>query len=430
MKEILAFLPSRASLLPAVALALASPFAAAQSIESDLPEEYADLARPHSEFALPDIGDKSLESVNVTPEHDRWSAKFGIVALADYTTFEQDGVSLRQVGEQADEFEVRSLRFMARGHFELWRKWNYVVSYEYKGFDQQAEDDWSATDLSLSTEFEGLGKLSFGKIKEPHVYEMVGDAANLPHHERLLSPFFVSRNTGVQLSNTMLDQRGTWAIGWYNDWWTKNDSFSGSGNDVAARATLLPVMSATGDRYVHVATSVRYYGGDKNTLRFRGRPATNVSDYYVDSGNIPADHAWNVGFEVLANYRGYSLLGEYVSSNVSSGAAGSPSFGGYYLTLGWILSGESRPYDRKAGYARRVQPQGRWGAFEVIARYGVVDLNDAGVRGGRMDGWWAGLNWWATRRWKASVGYGNVDLDKTGITGNTETLLSRLQWIF
>ena len=41
-----------------------------------------------------------------------------------------------------------------------------------------------------------------------------------------------------------------------------------------------------------------------------------------------------------------------------------------------------------------------------------------------------GLNWWATRRWKASVGYGNIDLDKGGLTGNTDTWLGRVQWIY
>jgi phosphate-selective porin len=75
-------------------------------------------------------------------------------------------------------------------------------------------------------------------------------------------------------------------------------------------------------------------------------------------------------------------------------------------------------------------PQGRWGAFELIGRVGHVDLDDRGVSGGTMDGWWAGVNWWANNRWKASIGYGNIDLDRFGIAGNTKTLLTRLQWIY
>ena len=417
--------------LAALGLAMLAMPASAQSVESDLPEGFEAPVLDAADYALPDLGDKLLSEAVLEDKRDRFLVKFGFAFLpADYTTFDQDADSVAQVGEQDDQYEVRSLRFMARGYFELGRKWNYVLSYEYKGFDKTTDADWTTTDVSLSTEFEGIGRLSFGKIKEPYAYEMVGDAANLPHSERLLSPFFISRNTGVQLSNTMFNQRATWAVGWYNDWLTKGESFSGSGNDVAARVTALPVLSESGNQYLHVAASVRYYAGDANTLRFKGKPASNVSSNYVDTGNITGDHAWNTGLEVLWANQGYSLLGEYVTSSVSSRAAGNPDFSGYYLTAGWVLSGEHRPYDRKAGYARRVQPKGRWGAVELVGRIGRVDLNDGSVRGGEMTGWWAGANWWATRRWKASVGYGNIDLDKKGVTGNTKTWLSRVQWIY
>ena len=33
------------------------------------------------------------------------------------------------------------------------------------------------------------------------------------------------------------------------------------------------------------------------------------------------------------------------------------------------------------------------------------------------------------RRWKMSVGYGIIDLDRFGVTGTTEQVLLRLQWI-
>jgi phosphate-selective porin OprO and OprP len=415
------------------ALLLALPSGVcAQSIESDLTPEAEALVKDADHYALPDIADKTLAEAHAHDEHERFLIKFGFAILpADYTTFSQDANSKAQVGNQQDTFEARSLRLMARGYFELFRKWNYIFSYEYKGFANSPGDpDWAATDVSLSTEFEHVGKLTFGKFKEPFAYEMVGDSANLPHPERLLSPFFTSRNIGVQLSNTMLDQRGTWAVGWYNDWWKTSDSFGDSGNDAAARVTLLPVWSDDGARYLHLAASVRYYGGDNNKLRFRGQPASHVSDYYVDTGNLAGDHAWNTGLELLWNYDGYSVLAEYIDSSVSSAANGNPDFSGYYVTAAWVLTGEHRPYDRKAGYARRVLPQGRWGAWELMGRYGAVDLNDKSVRGGAMDGWWVGLNWWGTRRWKASVTYGDIDLDRNGITGNTKTWLSRIQWIY
>ena len=144
----------------------------------------------------------------------------------------------------------------------------------------------------------------------------------------------------------------------------------------------------------------------------------------------PVDHAWHTGVEALWSRGGYSVLAEYVRADLSTRDGSDPTLDGWYVTGSWVLTGEHRPYDRKAGYARRILPQGRWGAVELIGRYGKVDLDDGTVRGGTMDGWWAGVNWWANNRWKASVGYGTIDLDRFGIQGNTQTLLTRLQWIY
>jgi len=405
----------------------------AQSVESDVTPEAAGLVRDDHAFAMSSIiPDETLEAAKYEDEHDRFSVKFGFVVMPmDYTTFDQDAASKEQVGNQQDELEARSLRLSARGHFELFRTWNYMLSYEYKGFDQTSEDDWNTTDFRISTVLgPKLGTLTLGKIKEPFVYEMVGDAANLPHNERLLSPFFRSRNDGATIGNAVFDQRATWVVGWYNDWYTQGTSWSDSGNDFAGRITVLPVWSGDGTHYLHLAASARYYGAVDDQLRYKGKPASNVADDYVDTGKVPGDHAWHTGIEALWNHAGYSVLAEYVRADLSTRDDSDPTLDGWYITGSWVITGEHRPYDRKAGYARRILPQGRWGAVELIARYGRVDLDDGVVRGGIMDGWWAGVNWWANNRWKASIGYGNIDLDRFGVTGNTRTLLTRLQWIY
>lgn len=407
--------------------------ASAQSVESDVTPESEHLVKNDHDFAMTSIvPDETLEAAKFEDEHDRFSMKFGFVVMPmDYTSFDQDAASKQQVGNQHDELEARSLRLSARGHFELFRTWNYMLSYEYKGFDQTSTDDWNTTDVRVSTLLgPKLGTLTLGKIKEPFAYEMVGDAANLPHHERVLSPFFRSRNVGATLGNTILDQRATWAVGWYNDWWTTGTDYSDSGNDFAARFTALPVWEGEGDTYLHVGASVRYYGAVGDQLRFKGKPASNVTSDYVDTGKVPGDHSWNTGLEALWSHGGYSLLADYVRADLSTRDGSDPTLDGWYVTGSWVVTGEHRPYDRKAGYARRVLPQGRWGAVELIARYGKVDLDDGTVRGGTMDGWWTGVNWWANNRTKASIGYGTIDLDRFGVTGNTKTLLTRLQWIY
>lgn len=404
----------------------------AQSPESDITPESEALVAAAEDYVVPDISDKALSEMKVEDPKDRFTATLGIALLpADYTSFNQDANSKSQVGNQQDEFEARSMRLSVRGTFELFRKWNYFVSYEYKGFDQTSPSDWNNTDFRISTVIgPRVGTLTLGKIKEPFVYEMVGDAANLPQNERILSPFFRSRNVGVQLSNTMLDQRGTWAVGWYNDWWLNDISHSDSGDDFAGRVTYLPVWSEDGKTYLHLGLGMRYYGAVNNQLRYAGKPASNVASNYVDTGKIPGDHAVHTSLEALWNTGPYSLLAEYVRADLSTRDNKDPAFDGFYVTGSWVITGEYRPYDRKAGYARRIIPSGRWGAVELIGRYGRVDLEDRNIHGGKMDGWWTGVNWWATRRFKASIGYGDIDLDRFGITGNTRTVLTRLQWIY
>jgi len=111
----------------------------------------------------------------------------------------------RGFAQHAVELEVGfaalvNARVIARG--ELFRNhatpWTYLVSFEYRGFDTDPDHDWNFTDISVTAPAGPLGKLTLGKMKESFVYEMVGDAANLPHMERLLSPFFVSRSWGLR----------------------------------------------------------------------------------------------------------------------------------------------------------------------------------------------------------------------------------------
>jgi phosphate-selective porin OprO/OprP len=95
-----------------------------------------------------------------------------------------------------------------------------------------------------------------------------------------------------------------------------------------------------------------------------------------------------------------------------------------------VLTGEQRDFDRSRGTVKRTIPQGRWGAPELVVRYSSVDLSSNGIDGGRYDRLEVGANWWATTRWKFGLLYGHVWLDRQGQWGQTDTLLTRLQWAY
>ena len=84
--------------------------------------------------------------------------------------------------------------------------------------------------------------------------------------------------------------------------------------------------------------------------------------------------------------------------------------------VSYFLTGEHRPYDRKLGIHKRLEPfedffrvrtrsqgiQNGLGAWEVAARYSNIVLNDKNVQGNNLTDFTIGLNWYLNpyTRWK------------------------------
>jgi len=385
---------------------------------------------PATGFVMPDVPDDWNR--RTTYSSRLFSARLSLVPIIDYSSFIQDGDSVRQVGEQQNQWDVRTFRVMSSGQIETVWPISYLISVEVKGRDhvQAGSSQVGFTDWFFGTSLGRFGTVKYGKVKEPFVYEMVGDAANLQQQERILSPFFVSRGTGVRWANSVAHDRVTLSAGWFNSWWVEDIPFKTHGNDLVGRVTALPAWAADGANYIEIGMSARHAGATSGTLQFRGRPEANTTSYYVDSGNLPSEDARELAVEALVGHGPFMLSTEYAHAHVDSNDTGDPQFWGAYVTVSYVLTGEHRPYDRKAGYARRVLPQGRWGAWEIFGRYSHVDLTDRRVEGGVMDKGALGLNWWATRRWKIGFDYGLTDLDRFNAHGLTHAFHTRFQWVY
>lgn len=406
-----------------------------QSLESELPPlpgefDYRQPAAREVPYAIPDV---SEAMVRETQLRERWlTLKLGFVSLYDFTTFNQDADSVAQVGRQNDEGEVRAARLILRGTLGTAHRVQYMLAAEYKGFDTEPGDTWNIADLSFTFPLGNEAtRLTIGKTKETFSYEMVGSSANLPQMERVLNPFFVSRNIGIKLDRVLgAEHRATASIGIFSNDWGGEGSGASTTTDVTGRLTRLLWSTNEDTSFLHLGASLRYVTPNEDVLQYKGRPETNVSDNFVDTGVFEADHALHFALEMLWNRGPYSVLAEYNQASVDAPLSGDPRFCGYYVTGSWVLTGETRPYDRTTGYAKRVMPDGRWGAPELVLRYSHVDLDSGNLEGGSFDKVYIGINWWATRRWKAGLGWGRTWLDRSGLDGTTDSLLTRLQWVF
>ncbi|PKB18591.1 phosphate-selective porin O/P [Flavobacterium sp. 5] len=387
------------------------------------------LADTTKNYLIPDATHKGMRW---TKSHNKWfTTKLGFAPILDYNLNIQDEDSKNQVGSQESRFDIRSARVMLSGKINFKNPWKYLISVEYKGFDR-AEDDpnFGITDLKFVIPLSENSDITVGKIKETFVYEMVGDAANLPHFERLLSPFFNSRNIGIIYHHFFMNNRLTAAAGVFKDFIGDDKSFSSSNTTFTARITGLPKWQNEGKEFMHMGVGVRYVDSKNDIVRLKGKNESNITTSYVDTGDMDASHQLNLSMEQLWSLDNFSVLMEYVHNWTATKDFGMEQFSGYYVTGSYVLSGEQRPYDQKAAYARRIKPTEKYGAWEIFVRVGENDLETKEVHGGINNRYSFGLNWWATQYWKAGLVYGISNLEKDGITGITNSLQFRIQWIY
>ena len=352
-----------------------------------------------------------------------------IAIVTDYTWFDQDEVSLEQVGEQEDTADLRAARLGLNVRSKGNVAWVFTFTVDYQEKRTREEAHWQFYDLKLDIP---VGPVNFtvGKQKEPFSFEMVGLFPTLPQQERILSPFFVTRNVGLQASGQLAGDRMTWAAGAFNDWLEADASLSRNATDFAARVTGLARVSPDNHSYLHLGLGLRHVGSDDGMMRFSGRPESNVADKYVDTGSFPADHAEQLSLEAVWQRGPFALFAEHVDAWVDAPETGDPHFTGKYATVSWVVTGESRPYARALGQAGGILPTRRFGAVELVLRYSHVNLTDDLIDGGALDKWSFGANWWLSPQWKLGLSYGDAELDKYGRRGNTRMLLTRLQWMY
>lgn len=150
----------------------------------------------------------------------------------------------------------------------------------------------------------------------------------------------------------------------------------------------------------------------------------------VSTGALDADSATIWGAEAGAQWRSLYAQGGYFDYRVKQHLSSDLAFHGWYAQASWMLTGESRVYkpDNAAFAAPKpAAPLGKGGAgaWELAARYSVLDLNDnsgvvgsavpyGGVRGGEQKIWTAGINWYPSAALRFALDFQNIKIDRLG----------------
>lgn len=340
-----------------------------------------------------------------------------------------------------DTFVLRRARFYATGVLEHY--WGYMLMARYDNFVPNLHFAW--------VESQHLPWLRFrmGLFKEPFSLEGLHSDAYWDFTERsmVVSNLLLLEDLGAMIYGKVWEDRIEYGVG----------AFTGRGRlgtdtnddkDAVGRLVLVPFKTLDAPAIQKLAFGLSGSMGEQEESlagnRFRTQGGTPLWTYATGVTHDGDLSRWGTDVEWI--WGPASLKAEYLSTNTQeirlAGASEDLSAGGVYVQATYLLTGEDKPRNRPVAPAEDFDPgAGKWGAFELAARYERFWLEQnlitrgfaAGIDG--ADAFTIGLNWYLNRHMKAAIDFEHVDFnDPLRVGGRFEdeenAILMRLQFEF
>jgi phosphate-selective porin OprO/OprP len=376
------------------------------------------------------------DGLRVEDPDGKFKIRMGGRIQADWAGFDADSATVAALGEPdldgGSGTEFRRARLYVSG--TLWEHTIFKAQYDFAGGDVDFDDVYVGM-----TGIPYVDTFRTGHFKEAFSLNELTSSKYITFMERALpvSAFAPARNMGFGLgTNPVLDDRMTWALGFFRETNNFGDAFGTDGNwDLTGRITGLPYYADEGRKLLHLGFSFshKFVNGD---LSFATEPEAHLSPVdYVDTLDFPASGANLLDPEVAFIWGPLSVQGEFLANLVDSSEADDPTFWGWYGEVGYFLTGEHRVYSREDAAFERLSPKrnfslgGGPGAWQLAARFSQLDLNSGNVNGGAMWDVTAGVNWWLNPNLRLSFNYVRSHLDDFQQVdgGNTNIFEGRVQ---
>ncbi|MGY1521911.1 OprO/OprP family phosphate-selective porin [Luteimonas sp. A482] len=395
---------------------------------------------PAAKPPAPEITLSTDKGASIRSADGKAQLKLGVLAQGDGRFFIGDDAIAHN-----DTFLWRVLRPTLEG------SWGDLVGFRLT--PEFAGDSASIVDAWVDLKFSPAATLRLGKSTLPVGLERLQSSSALGFVERgLPSEIAPNRDIGVQLQGSVADSKLGYVLGVYNGAVDGRDSpTTNPDNDfeVAGRLFFEPWKDGDGALSglgfgIGASTGDKHGSGNNFLPRYR-TPGQATFFGYRASAAADGTHArWSPQAYWYAGPVG--LLGEYIRSSqdvldTATGARAALDHSAWQLLGSWVLTGE------KAAY-RGVKPNhpfapgdDGWGAFELITRYGRLDIDDAafplyadpGSAASRATAWTVGLNWYLNNNLKLVANYAQADFDGGAAGGDREdekTFFTRAQFSF
>jgi phosphate-selective porin OprO/OprP len=366
-------------------------------------------------------------------EQTRLTGRLGVKLQVDVAAFKEEGA----LSSIENGIDLRRFRITSNGRSFLLSPLLYGVEFGLTGGKFYFNDGYL-----WFREVPYVGSLKAGLFKAPMSFEGLESSSvtTLMEVSSPISAFAPSYKFGLQLGDAVFDQRATVYGGWYADAEEADSAdASSSYNRWIGRATWLPVDNSRwrSPHLLHLGISGAHMFANDDGMQFRSRPESYLAPYMVDTGKIRGDQGSVLGLESAWLKGPFSMKAELMHTTGENEQGDTFQLGGFYVSTSWVLTGESRAYNRDVGVFKGIIPHARmsfknrtWGAWEWAARFSHIDLNDGTINGGMMDIVSTGLNCYLSKRTRLMLNLGYADVKESANEGDLLFLQSRFQLRF
>lgn len=297
--------------------------------------------------------------------------------------------------------------------------------------DREFSDDGEWNNAWVSYELADKVLLRGGQFIAPFSMEDLQSSNVTQFMERALPQAFAPDYlVGAEIRGS--GRNWTAAAGWFGDPIDGDvDSRRTDGDGFAGRFTFTPLRDD--DQLLHLGVGLEWRQlDDDSDFRIRARPEASLApERFVDTGTLgTVEHFTNLGLEAAWRRGPFLLQGQYMRTITErDDTRPDASFEGWYVQSGWVATGERRRYSRTSGLFGAVTPKGRNGAWELGARYSVLDLQNKDIHGGVERDFTLGATLWMSSKMRLMAEYvhADADPDTDGDDRDADIVQARLQ---
>lgn len=389
-----------------------------------------------------------------------YELKFRGVAQVDGRFYLNDGPTSAQPAAPRfnDRFQLRRLRPTLEA--SLGKLASVRLTPEFAGDGSGLSS--SIVDAYIDLKFDPAASIRAGKQKGPVGIERLQSGSAISFVERGLPTELVpNRDLGVALFGELFSSRLSYSIGLFNGTRDGRDIDGNDGDnrhEVAGRLFAEPfktspsLLQGLGFGIAGSTGTQKAGTPGSSTLAQLRSSGQNTFFQYAATAQPDGTHTrWSP--QAYWYHNNVGVLAEYVASKqdvrntVSAGtppvttiSEGSFENTAFEITTTYVLTGEDASYRGVVKPSKPFAKGGGWGAFELKARYGELDVDDdiftqgfanASSAASKATRFGAGVNWYLTSNVKIALDYNQTQFDGGAAGGqdrlDEKALFTRLQ---